>query len=97
MKSHLDDEALVVGHELGSGRLAGLLGALVCRSRSGKVFKVGSGFTDAQRAAAAAPRVGCVVSYKYAELTDDGLPRFPTFLRERADGDPLDFAAPSGE
>jgi ATP-dependent DNA ligase len=36
------DEALVVGHEEGAGRLAGSVGALVCRARDKKMFKVGS-------------------------------------------------------
>jgi len=41
-----------LAHEGGKGRNAGRLGALRCRLRSGKSFKVGSGFTDRERWAA---------------------------------------------
>jgi hypothetical protein len=132
VKEFQDDEAIVTGHEEGAGRLAGLLGALVCRARNGMVFKVGSGFTDEQRSFAKAPKVGSVITYKFFEvggfreggggggvavvvttaerrhrrlgcftvstfrrlqLTDDLVPRFPTFLRVRPDVDPSEFAA----
>lgn len=93
VKSFADDEALVVGHERGAGRLAGLVGALVCRTRAGATFKIGSGFTDAARALDAAPAVGSVVTFRYFQLTVDGIPRFPTFVRERADADAGEFGA----
>ena len=35
--------------------------------------------------AEAPPAVGSVVTFKYAELTNDGVPRFPSFLRPRPD------------
>lgn len=89
MNSSHDDEALVTGYEEGKGKHQGRTGALVCRSRTGKTFKVGSGLTDAQREAP--PAVGSVITYKYNELTNDGIPRFPTFLRPRPDVDAADF------
>ena len=64
-----------------------MVGALVCVSRTGKRFKVGSGLTDAQRHHSHAPKIGTVITYKYFELTTDGIPRFPTFMRERHDVD----------
>ena len=85
VKSFNDDEALVVGHEAGAGRHVGRLGALTCRMRNGVLFKVGTGFTDAQRAYSAAPPIGCVITFKFFELTTDKVPRFPTFLRLRPD------------
>jgi DNA ligase-1 len=42
-----------------------------------------AGFTDAQREAP--PAVGSVITFKYGELTDDGVPRFPAYLRPRPD------------
>ena len=76
---------MVLAHVPGKGRLEGLVGALSCRARNGKLFKIGGGFSDAQRASSAAPRVGAVVSYSYFELTNDGIPRFPIFIRIRPD------------
>jgi len=83
IKRSLDDEALVTSHEAGKGKHAGRLGAVVCRLKNGTVFKVGTGFTDAQREAP--PSIGCVITFKYGELTRDGVPRFPSFLRVRPD------------
>lgn len=77
----LDDEARVVGHLPGKGRLAGMLGALLVETADGRRFRLGSGFTDAQRRSPPAP--GALVTYRYRELTARGLPRFPRFLRVR--------------
>lgn len=89
VKSAHDDEALVTGYEAGQGKHAGRTGALVCRARSGKTFKVGTGLSDAQRAKP--PKVGAVITYKYSELTKDGIPRFPVFMRPRPDVQAADF------
>lgn len=51
-------------------------------------FKIGSGFTAAQRAELWALRDdlrGKLVTFKYQELTVDGVPRFPTFKGFRED------------
>ena len=68
---------------------AGRLGALVCKLRSGKAFKVGTGFTDAEREAP--PPVGTVITFNYFELTNDGVPRFPSYSRVRPDVSPGAF------
>lgn len=77
----LDAEARVVAHVPGKGRLAGLLGALEVEAADGRRFRLGSGFTDAQRRSP--PAVGTMVTYRYRELTAKGLPRFPRYLRVR--------------
>lgn len=77
----LDAEARVVAHVPGKGRLAGLLGALEVEAADGRRFRLGSGFTDAQRRSP--PAVGTTVTYRYRELTAKGLPRFPRYLRVR--------------
>ena len=41
VKSSLDDEAIVTGHEPGKGKHVGRMGALHCRLKNGKTFKVG--------------------------------------------------------
>lgn len=94
VKSFHDDEALVTDQEVGNGKYQGMVGSLVCVSRAGARFKVGSGLTDAMRTTRAAPQPGTVITFKYFELTKDGIPRFPTFLRVRPDVDKSEF--PSG-
>lgn len=74
-----DAEAVVVGHEAGKGRFAGQLGALELQTPEGVRFKLGSGFTDAQRRDP--PPVGATVTYRYRDLTPSGKPRFASFLR----------------
>lgn len=76
-----DAEAIVIGHVPGQGRHRGRLGALAVRRPDGAVFRIGSGFSDAQRAAP--PAVGATVTYRYRGLTGQGLPRFATFWRVR--------------
>ncbi|MEJ1939293.1 DNA ligase, partial [Nostoc sp. NIES-2111] len=49
LKPQSDAEAVVVGHEPGKGRFAGQLGALELRTPEGVRFKLGTGFTEAQR------------------------------------------------
>lgn len=77
----LDAEARVVGHVPGKGRLAGLMGALDVEAEDGRRFRLGSGFSDAQRRDP--PAIGSLVTYRYRELTAKGLPRFPRYLRLR--------------
>lgn len=83
LKSHDDAEARVTAHVPGKGRLQGLMGALWVETPDGRRFKLGSGFTDAQRADP--PAVGAVVTYRHRGLSDRGLPRFATFVRVRQD------------
>ena len=81
VKRFHDAEAVVIGHETGKGKNAGRLGALVCIDASGKRFKVGTGLSDADRRNP--PLTGTVITYKFQELTNAGLPRFPVFMRVR--------------
>ena len=83
VKTHDDAEATVIAHSPGKGRFAGKLGALRVRTSDGREFAVGSGLTIAQREAP--PVIGTVITYRFRGLTDNGLPRFPTFLRVRRD------------
>ena len=77
----LDAEARVVAHRPGKGRLQGMLGALEVETPDGRRFRIGSGFSDAQRRTP--PAIGTTVTYRYRELTAKGLPRFPRYLRVR--------------
>lgn len=93
VKSFHDDEALIIDYEKGKGKYQGLVGSLVCISKTGAQFKVGSGLTDDMRSYNAIPKIGTVITYKYFELTSDGIPRFPTFMRIRPDVDKSVFPA----
>jgi DNA ligase-1 len=79
LKPLADAEAVVVGHEPGKGRLAGQLGALELQTPEGVRFKLGTGFTDAQRRDP--PPIGATVTYRYRDLTPSGKPRFASFIR----------------
>lgn len=83
LKPLLDTEATVVRHIPGKGRNAGRLGALEVRTRDGIVFRLGTGFSDAQRDNP--PPVGSLVTYTYRDVTPSGKPRFASFLRVRDD------------
>ncbi len=83
LKTHDDAEATVLAHLPGQGKHAGRLGALWVETPHGVRFKLGTGFTDAQREHP--PAVGSVVTYRYRGLNDSGVPRFASFLRVRPD------------
>ncbi len=94
-KKFKDAECEVTAINAGTGKYAGLMGSVTCKSLGaagsntdeqiphGVKFKVGSGFSDAQRANP--PKIGSIITYKYQNLTAKGLPRFPIFLRVRED------------
>ena len=79
-----DAEARVIAHLPGRGRNEGRLGALLVRTPEGVSFKIGSGFTDAQRADP--PPIGSLVTYRFNGTSAAGVPRFARFLRVRSDG-----------
>jgi DNA ligase-1 len=83
VKSFLDTEARIVGYQAGTGRHKGRLGALEVELPDGTRFKVGTGMSDAERETP--PAIGEVITVRYQELTDAGVPRFPTYVGPRAD------------
>ena len=80
IKSFYDAEARVLGYVQGS---AHKVGSLRCIMACGKIFKVGSGLTEKDRAKP--PKIGSIITYKFQELTNSGSPRFPTFVGVRID------------
>lgn len=86
LKLHDDAEAKVIAHLPGKGKHAGRMGALLVETPDGIRFRVGSGFTDAERERP--PAIGSWVTYRYRGFNDSGIPRFATFLRIREDIDP---------
>lgn len=81
VKPWQDAEAVVIGHQPGKGRFAGMLGALKVRTPEGAEFLLGTGFSAAQRREP--PVLGTTVTYRYRDLTGGGLPRFASFRRIR--------------
>lgn len=79
IKSFRDAEAVVLSHEPGKGKFKGMLGALGVQLPDGTEFFVGTGLSDAQRTAP--PPIGSVITFRYQELSDGGVPRFPSFVR----------------
>ena len=84
LKPLQDAEAVVLAHLPGRGRHAGRLGALRVRSDSGQVFQIGTGFSDAERAAPPAP--GQRITFAYRGVTEAGVPRFASYVRVRPAG-----------
>lgn len=83
VKTHEDAEARVVGHLPGQGRHTGRLGALQVETPEGVRFRLGIGFTDAQRERP--PALGEWVTYRFRGVSAKGVPRFASFLRVRPD------------
>ncbi|MDP1895294.1 MAG: DNA ligase [Hydrogenophaga sp.] len=86
VKTHEDAEARVTGYVPGQGKYTGLMGALLVQTADGRRFRLGSGFTDAQRKQP--PALGTWVTYRFRGLHASGLPRFASFLRVRDDMNP---------
>lgn len=81
LKPYLDQEATVIEHIPGKGRLTGRMGSLLVENDDGRRFRLGTGFSDEQRLHP--PPIGSRVTYQYRGLTAKGLPRFASFLRIR--------------
>lgn len=83
VKTHEDAEARVLQHLPGKGRHTGRLGALLVETPDGVRFRLGTGFTDAQRDLP--PAVGEWVTYRFRGVNESGVPRFASFVRLRPD------------
>lgn len=79
VKKFHDAEALVLDHEAGRGRHKGRLGSLRVQLPDGTEFSVGTGLSDREREDP--PAIGSTVTFRYQELSNAGVPRFPSFLR----------------
>jgi len=86
VKTFHDAEARVLKHLEGSGRHIGRLGALLVELPNGTTFSVGTGFSDAEREEP--PTVGSLITFRYQELSEAGVPRFPSYVGLRAAAEP---------
>ena len=83
VKTFHDAEARVIGHQPGAGRHKGRLGALLVELPDGTRFSVGTGFSDAERGRRR--RSARSITFRYQELSDGGVPRFPSYVGVRND------------
>jgi DNA ligase-1 len=84
LKPYQDAEAKVVAHLPGKGKHAGILGVLEVESPGGLRFRLGTGFSDAERRDP--PPLGSWVTYRYNGLNEKtGIPRFARYMRVRED------------
>lgn len=82
LKKHQDSEAEVIAHLAGKGKYQGMLGAIRVKMADGVTFKIGSGFSDYERANP--PPIGSIITFQYNGTTLAGIPRFARFYRIRA-------------
>lgn len=91
-----DAEGIILGWKAGIGKYEGMMGSLVIRMEDGCEFNL-SGFTDAERQLSEQPLLdgtdatamrptyfqpGHTITYKFRELTDDGLPKDARYFRK---------------
>ena len=81
VKSFYDAECEVLEHHKGKGKYKNVLGSLTCKAENEMTFELGSGFSDKQRNNP--PAIGSKITYQYQEITKNGKPRFPVFVRSK--------------
>ena len=81
LKKYSDAEAVVIAHIPGKGKYKGMLGSILVETPDKRRFKIGTGFSDAERKNP--PVIGATITYKYFGLTGKGIPRFASFMRVR--------------
>ena len=75
-----DAEATVIDH-VKSEDAAGVR-AVVCRLENGITFRIGSGFSDEDRASGT-PAIGSTITFRHHGYTNRGVPRFASYFRQR--------------
>ncbi len=81
VKSYYDMEAVVIDHVAGKKKDPDELGSLLVELPNGTRFKIGTGFSDAERRNP--PPIGATITFKYYGWYQSGIPKFPVFLRVR--------------
>ena len=79
LKPWEDAEATVIEILPGKGKFSGMMGALRVKDQSGKIFRIGTGFSNSERRNP--PQIDSVITYKFTGISKNGLPRFASFLR----------------
>jgi len=81
MKKRQDAEARVIAYQEGRGKFKNMMGAIWVEMPNGKLFKIGTGFSNLERQNP--PPIGSDVTYSHQGFTKKGLPRFASFTRIR--------------
>ena len=84
-----DTECKIVGYKPGTGKYKDMLGSFECELLKGtkKKFNV-SGMDDCIRKTYKKSHpIGTIITITFNEMTNDGIPRFPRYLRKRDDHD----------
>ncbi|MGY5864749.1 MAG: DNA ligase [Candidatus Thorarchaeota archaeon] len=82
LKPEYDAEAKVIGYNRKKGARPGAVGSLLCVLPDDTEFSV-SGLTDTERIAA--PDVNTIITFKYMDVSEDGVPLSPTLVCDRTD------------
>jgi len=80
VKSFKQDECILTGYQDGSGKHTGRVGAFLCKWNDHDI-KLGTGLNDSVRDNP--PEIGTTLIFNYFELTEKGVPRFPSFIGVR--------------
>jgi DNA ligase-1 len=87
VKMFKDEDAIIIGYHLGSGRLKNTLGSLIVKwvHDFSVVFKVGTGLDDSIRFSdyKSILPIGSVITVKFFDFFPSGKPRFPVFSSSR--------------
>ena len=81
LKFHLEDECRVRKILPGKGKHKGRMGALQCEMGNGRLIKIGTGFSDAERSRPPPPDT--VILFRYYGFTKYNNPRFPVYLHSK--------------
>lgn len=79
LKIREDSEARVIAYQAGRGKYESMLGAVWVELENGKMFKIGTGFSDIERENP--PPIGSDITFSHQGFTEKGLPRFASFER----------------
>ena len=84
MKDFQDAEFEVIGVDEGRGKLAGCAGSMICKLPNGQAFNVKMvGSHENLRKMFLKPPSGQMLTVKFQNYTNDGVPRFPVGMRLR--------------
>lgn len=79
MKLRQDAEAKVIAYQAGRGKYENMMGAIWVEMSDGRLFKIGTGFSDEERQNP--PPIGSEITYSHEGYTSKGLPKFASFQR----------------
>jgi DNA ligase-1 len=80
VKPFQDAEAELIGYEPGKKQHNGKVGGFILKMPSGKTFNLNAG-TEERRVRP--PKIGSLITYRFTELTKDGIPKCTSFVAVR--------------